>query len=35
VQETRGLTPKHNRMLKYVFKGAATSVIQQHREDPL
>jgi len=31
----RGLNPNHNRTLKYVFKGAATSVITQQKDDPL
>jgi transposase len=35
VQQTRGLNHNHNRLLKLVFKGAATSVIQQHRESTL
>jgi transposase len=35
VQQTRGPNRNHNRLLKYVFKGAATSVIQQHPDDPL
>lgn len=35
VQRTRGLNFNHNRTLKCVFKGAATSVITQHRDDPL
>jgi transposase len=35
VQQTRGLNYNHNRLLKNVFKGAATTVIQQHPDDPL
>ncbi len=35
VQQTRGLNRKHNSLLKMVFKGAATTVIQQHPNDPL
>jgi transposase len=35
VQQTRGLNWNHNAMLKSVFKGAATTVIQQHRGDPM
>lgn len=35
VQSTRGLNLNHNRMLKQVFKGAATTVIAQHPDDPL
>jgi len=31
----RGLNRNHNRTLKYVFKGAATSVIVQQEDDPL
>ena len=31
----RGLNRNHNRTLKYVFKGAATSVIMQQDDDPL
>jgi transposase len=34
-QRTCGLNRNHNRLLKQVFKGAATTVIQQHRDDPL
>ncbi len=33
--QTRGLTRSYNRLLKYVFKGAAVSVIQHHKSDPL
>jgi transposase len=35
VQQTRGLTRKRNALLKSVFKGAATTVIQQLPKDPL
>lgn len=35
VQQTRGLNRMHNSLLKQVFKGAATTVIQQHHNDPL
>jgi len=35
VQQTRGLNYHHNALLKNVFKGAATTVIQQHPDDPL
>lgn len=35
VQQTRGLNRNHNRLLKLVFKGAATSVIQQHPDSTL
>jgi len=36
VQQTRGLNKNHNALLKLVFKGAATTVIQQQRaEEPL
>jgi len=31
----RGLNRRHNRTLKSVFKGAATTVIAQHRATPL
>jgi transposase len=34
-QQTRGLTLNHNRTLKYIFKGAATTVIQQYTNEPL
>ncbi len=33
--QTRGLSRRHNRLLKHVFKGAATGVLMQHRSDPL
>ena len=36
VQQTRGLNRNHNRTLKQVFKGAATTVIRRaRRDDPL
>ncbi len=36
VQQTRGLNRNHNRTLKHIFKGAATTVIlRARREDPL
>jgi transposase len=35
IQRTRGLNRNHNSLLKNVFKGAATTVIQQHPDDPL
>jgi hypothetical protein len=36
VQQTRGLNRNHNRTLKRIFKGAATTVIGRARqEDPL
>ena len=36
VKQTRGLNQNHNHMLKYVFKGAATSVLQiQNSQEPL
>jgi transposase len=34
-QKTRGLTRAFNRTLKYVFKGAATTVITRHPGSPL
>jgi hypothetical protein len=34
VTKTRGLNLNHNHTLQCVFKGAATSVITQHRDDP-
>jgi transposase len=33
VQQTRGLNRNHNRTLKQVFKGAATTVIQRSQEE--
>jgi hypothetical protein len=35
VQQTRGLNRNHNSRLKYIFKGAATTIITQLRSDPL
>jgi transposase len=35
IKQTRGLNHNHNHMLKNVFKGAATSVLQLHHDDPL
>jgi transposase len=35
VQQCRGLNRNRNALLKWVFKGAATTVIQQHRGSPL
>jgi transposase len=35
VQRTRGLNVAHNATLKNVFKGAATSILQQHRTSVL
>jgi transposase len=35
VQKTRGLNFNHNHTLKAVFKGAATTVVMQHPNDPL
>jgi transposase len=35
VQQTRGLNLNHNAMMKEVYKGAATTVIQQHPDEPL
>jgi hypothetical protein len=35
VQQTRGLTRKRQPVLKTVFKGAATTVINQLPRDPL
>ena len=35
VQHSRGLTRQHNRVLKDIFKGAATSVITRGGDDPL
>jgi transposase len=34
-QRTSGLNRNHNSLLKQVFKGAATTVIQQHGDNPL
>lgn len=35
VEQTRGLNRNHNHVLKYVFKGAAMTVITQLASDPL
>jgi transposase len=35
VQQTRGLNYTHNRQLKAIFKGAATTVLMQWHDDPL
>lgn len=35
VSQTRGLSRQHNRFLKHVFKGAATTVITQRNKDPI
>ena len=35
VQQTRGLSKQHNRVLKSVFKGAATTVIIQGSGTPI
>jgi transposase len=35
VQQTRGLNRRHNTTLKCLFKGAATTVVTQLREEPL
>jgi transposase len=35
VSQTRGLSRQHNRFLKHIFKGAATTVITQRNEDPI
>ncbi len=35
VQQSRGLTRQHNRGLKDIFKGAATTVVMQGGDDPL
>jgi transposase len=35
VQQTRGLNLIHNHHLKGIFKGAATTVLMQHHDDPL
>ena len=35
VPQTRGLSRQHNRALKHIFKGAATTVILQHNKDPI
>ena len=35
VQQTRGLNENHNHVLKNAFKGAATTVITQLKDEPL
>ncbi len=35
VEAIRGLSHHHNRFLKAIFKGAATTVITQHNKDPI
>jgi transposase len=35
VPQTRGLSRQHNRVLKSLFKGAATTVITQRNKDPI
>jgi transposase len=35
VQQTRGLNLSHNHQLKAIFKGAATTILMQWRDDPL
>jgi transposase len=35
VPQTRGLSRQHNRFLKHIFKGAATTVITQRNKDPI
>jgi transposase len=35
VAQTRGLSRQHNRFLKDIFKGAATTVITQRAKDPI
>jgi transposase len=35
VPQTRGLSRQHNRFLKHLFKGAATTVITQRNQDPI
>jgi len=35
VAQTRGLSRQHNRVLKSIFKGAATTVITQRNKDPI
>jgi transposase len=35
VMQTRGLTSEYNRRLKAIFKGAATTVIQHSKDEPL
>jgi hypothetical protein len=35
VPQTRGLSRQYNRVLKEIFKGAATTVITQRNKDPI
>ncbi len=35
VPQTRGLSRQHNRALKSIFKGAATTLITQRNKDPI
>jgi transposase len=35
VPQTRGLSRQHNRFLKHLFKGAATTVVTQRHKDPI
>jgi hypothetical protein len=35
VPQTRGLSRQHNRFLKDIFKGAATTVVTQRNKDPI
>jgi transposase len=35
VPQTRGLSRQHNRVLKSIFKGAATTLITQRNKDPM
>ncbi len=35
IQQTRGLNRNKNRLLKHIFKGAATTVISQAKDEPL
>lgn len=35
IPQTRGLSQQHNRFLKSIFKGAATTVITQRNKDPI
>ena len=35
IPQTRGLSRQHNRFLKHIFKGAATTVITQRNKDPI
>jgi len=35
VPQTRGLSRQHNRFLKHIFKGAATTIVTQRNKDPI